>query len=166
MDLWVREVEPGDAEAIAGILNPIIEAGLYTVLDTPLTVEAEREYIVNFPQRGVFHVAENREDGRVVGLQSVEPYATYTHAFDHVAVMGTFVRLSERRQGIGLRLSEVTFEAARQKGFEKVFTFVRADNWASLAFHLRLGFRIIGTARAQAKCGGNYVDEILIETFL
>jgi hypothetical protein len=38
-------------------LNPIIEIGVYTAFDTPLTVDAELEYILNFPQRGVFHVA-------------------------------------------------------------------------------------------------------------
>ncbi|WP_277883399.1 hypothetical protein [Nostoc flagelliforme] len=40
MDLLVREVELNDAEAIVSILNPIIEAKVYTAFDTPLTVEA------------------------------------------------------------------------------------------------------------------------------
>ena len=57
MDLLVREVQLDDAEAIVGILNPIIEAGVYTAFDTPFSVEAEREFILNFPQRGIFHVA-------------------------------------------------------------------------------------------------------------
>jgi hypothetical protein len=45
MDLLIRKVRPDDAEAIVCVLNPIIETGLYTVLDTSFTVEAEREYI-------------------------------------------------------------------------------------------------------------------------
>ena len=57
--------------------------------------------------------------GVLVGLQSAEPYATCTHAFDHVAVMGTYVDLSLRRQGIGRRLSEVTFAAVRKRGSER-----------------------------------------------
>ena len=166
MELSIRPVRPEDAEAIVGILNPIIQAGCYTVLDTPLTVEAERAYIVAFPPRGVFYVAEEARTHRLVGLQSAEPYATYTHAFDHVAVMGTYVDLALRRQGIGRRLSEVTFAAAREKGFEKILTYVRADNGAALSFYLQLGFRIIGTAERQARCGGAYVDEVLIEKFL
>ncbi len=166
MDLRIREVQLDDAEAIVCILNPIIEAGVYTVLDTPLTAEAEREFIANFPQSGVFHVAERRQDGKIVGFQTLEPYGTYTRAFDHVAIMGTFVNLSQRRQGIGSQLSKVSFEWARQKGYEKIFTYVRADNLASLAFHLQLGFRIVGTAQRQAKFGGRYVDEIIIEKFL
>ena len=166
MDLLIREVRLEDAEAIVRILNPIIEAGSYTVLDAPLTTEAEREYIAGFPERGVFHVAECHQDQRIVGFQSAEPFATYTRAFDHVAVVGTFVDLAERRRGIGLCLSEATFEAARRKGYEKIFTYVRADNTAALAFHLKLGFRLVGTAQRQAKLHGKYVDEIIIEKFL
>ncbi|MCG2767838.1 MAG: GNAT family N-acetyltransferase [Anaerolineae bacterium] len=166
MDLLIREVQLDDAEAIVSILNPIIEAGVYTVLDAPLTAEAERKYITNFPHRGIFYVAVHRRDKRIVGLQSIEPFATYTRAFNHVAVLGTFVDLSHRRQGIGTRLSEVILEAARRKGYEKLFTYVRADNFESLVFHLKLGFRIVGTAQKQAKLGQRYVDEIIIEKFL
>ena len=111
-------------------------------------------------------MAELHQAHGIVGLQSLEPFATYTHAFDHVAVMGTFVALSHQRQGVGTRLSEVTFDAARGAGYEKIFTYVRADNLASLAFHRKLGFRTAGTAQRLARIGGRYVDEIIIELFL
>ena len=103
MDLLVRNAAPDDAGAIVGILSPIIEAGTYTVFDTPFTTEAERMYILDFPPRGIFHVALRRGDQKLVGFQSLEPFANYTHAFDHVGVLGTYVDLSYRRQGIGRR---------------------------------------------------------------
>jgi L-amino acid N-acyltransferase YncA len=102
----------------------------------------------------------------LLGFQVVEPFATYTHAFDHVGVIGTFVDLAWRRQGIGARLAEATFAAARKKGYEKLFGYVRADNAAALAFYASLGFGVIGTAQRQARIGGRYVDEVLIEAFL
>ncbi|MBI4483884.1 MAG: GNAT family N-acetyltransferase [Acidobacteria bacterium] len=166
MDLLVREVRPDDAEAIVCIINPIIEAKVYSAFDTTFTVEGEREYILNFPQRGVFHVAIRRHDQQVVGFQSMEPFATYTHAFDHVGVLGTYVDLACRRRGIGRSLFEATFEAARRKGYEKIFTFVRADNVAALVTYLKHDFHIVGTAQRQAKVNGTYVDEIIIEKFL
>jgi L-amino acid N-acyltransferase YncA len=166
MDLSIREVRPDDAEAIIRILNPIIEAGIYTALDTPLTGDTERTLIMNFPQRGIFHVAERDSDHRIIGLQTLEPYASYTHAFDHVAIVATFVNLAEHHRGTGRHLSEISFAAARQKGFEKIFTYVRADNQTALSFYLSLGFRIIGTAQRQARCREKYVDEILIEKFI
>lgn len=166
MELLIRAVRPQDAEGIVNILNPIIEAGEDTVLDAPLTVEEEREFIVNFPGRGVFHVAERREDSKIVGFLSLEPFASYTHVFDHVAVMGTYVDLSLRRRGIGKCLASAAFEVALRNGFEKVFTYIRARNTEALAFYLGLGFRIVGTAQRQVKIDGKYEDETIVEKFL
>lgn len=166
MRLMVRLAQPDDAPGIVAIFNPIILAGVYTAFDTPFSIEEEREYILKFPPRGVFHVAVRCEDEKIVGFQSMEPFATYTRAFDHVGVLGTYVDLNCRRQGVATSLFAATFEAARRKGYEKIFTFVRADNCAALAAYLKQGFSIVGTARRHAKVQGNYVDEIIIERWL
>jgi L-amino acid N-acyltransferase YncA len=163
VELLIREAQLEDAEAIVAVLNPIIEAGIYTALTTSLSVEAEREFILQFPQRGIFHVAVCSKKQEIVGLQDMTPFATYTDAFDHVGIIGTFVSLSCRRQGIGKRLFEASFEAARNKGYEKLFAYVRADNPAALATYLNQGFRMIGTAQRHAKINGRYIDEIMIE---
>jgi L-amino acid N-acyltransferase YncA len=166
MDFIIREARPDDAAGMIAILNAIIAAGTYTVMDTPFTVEEQREYILNFPPRGIFHVAERVDDHKLVGLQTTEPFATYTHAFDHVGVIGTHVDLNARRQGIATRLFAATYEVARRKGYEKFFTYVRADNQTALATYMSQCFRIVGTAQRQAKLNGKYVDEIIIEKFL
>jgi len=166
MDLLIREVQSGDEHGIVAILNRIIAAGTYSALDTPQTVQSEREFIAGFPERGVFCVAENRQDGRIVGLQTLEPFATYTRAFDHVGVIGTWVDLSLGRHGIGTCLCRAGFERAKSKGYEKLFALVRADNQPALDFYRTVGFRVVGTARKHAKFGETYVDEVIIEKFL
>jgi ribosomal protein S18 acetylase RimI-like enzyme len=83
-----------------------------------------------------------------------------------VGVIATFVDLACRRQGVGKRLFAATFEAARRKGYEKIFTYVRADNPAALEAYSKQGFRTIGTAQRQAKFRDRYVDEVIIERFL
>lgn len=166
MDWSIREVRPDDAEGIVDVINPIIEAGIYTVFDAPFTTESEREYILNFPPRGVFNVAIERPQERVVGFQSMEPFASYTHAFDHVGVLGTYVDLSCRRKGIAKGLFAATLEAATAKGYEKIFTYIRADNDAALTTYANHGFRVVGRAHRHAKINGAYVDEIMVERFL
>ena len=167
MTVQVRIARPDDAEGMLCVMNPIIEDGSYTVLDAALTVEGQREFITNFPERGVFHVAERVEDQSIVGIQDVAPFDDqWTHAFDHVGVISTFVDLSLRRQGIGKQLFQATFDAARRKGFEKLFTYIRADNHAAQAAYLHHGFRIIGTAERHARINGVYIDEIMVERFL
>jgi len=166
MNLSVRDAEPADAEGLVRVLNPIIEARVYTAFDTPFSVDAERDYLKHFPARGVWKVAIRDSDRALVGFQIMEPYASYTHAFDHVATLGTYVDLAVRRRGIARRLFAATFEAARHKGYEKVFTFVRADNPAALQTYLGQGFLVVGNAKRQARIGGVYIDEILIEKWL
>ena len=113
--LEIREATPDDAEGIVAVLNPIIEAGTYTVLDTPLTADAEREFIRSCSPRGVFLVAIDPADGAVVGFQNTQPLVTYTHAFDHVGETGTYVDLSRRRQGMATQLFQASFAIALKK---------------------------------------------------
>jgi L-amino acid N-acyltransferase YncA len=162
----VRDVEPSDAAGLVRVLNPIIEAQRYTVLDMPVNVETEFDYIIDFPDRGIWKVAVREPDRTIVGFQVLEPYASYTRAFDHVGTLGTYVDLELRRQGIARRLFAATFDAARHKGYEKIFTFIRADNPAALQAYLGQGFLVIGNAKRQAKIDGQYIDEILIEKWL
>ncbi len=166
MDLEIREAGEADAAAIVRIWNQIIQTGAYSALDTPLTVDKQRAFMGCLPERGFIHLAEALPNREVVGFQTVEPFATYTHAFDHVGVIGTCVDLALRQRGIGSCLACASFEKARREGYEKMFTYVRADNQAALGFYLALGFRVIGSAQNQAKFGGTYVDEVFIEKFL
>lgn len=166
MDLTVRDVDPADARGVVGILNPIIEARQYTAFSECFSVDVEREFIVNFPSRGVWKVAVRSADGQLVGFQVLEPFGPYTRAFDHVGTLGTYVDLGLRRQGIAKVLFAATLAAAQRKGYEKILTFVRADNPAALATYRAHGFSVVGSARRHAKIDGRYVDEILIERIL
>ena len=164
MNITIREARVTDAESITRVLNPIIEARANSVFTEPFSVDAEREFIMQFPKCGIFHVAEG--DGIVKGFQTIEPFGAYTPALDHVAIIGTFVGFSYQKQGIGKALFQASFVAARAKGYEKLFAFVRSDNTAGLAAYLGQGFEQVGIAKKHAKIDGMYVDEIMIERFL
>lgn len=165
MELTIRDVAVSDAAAIVAILNPIIDARIYTALSEPFGVDAERAFISRFPARGIWKVAVG-PGGSIVGFQLLEPFGPYTPAFDHVATIGTYVALAQRRRGIARALFAATLDAARRTGYEKLFTFVRADNPAALATYRAQGFEVVGTARRHAKIDGRYIDEILIEKML
>ena len=166
MSLVVRQVAVEDAQGITEVLNPIIEEGLYTILDTTFSVEEEKGFIENFPKQGVFTVVVDEEQNKVIAFQNIEPFASYTKAFDHVGIIGTFVDGESRGKGVSKQLFQSTFEVAKQKGYEKLFAYVRADNERALAAYVRQGFEVVGTAKKHAKVGGVYIDEVLIEKFL
>jgi L-amino acid N-acyltransferase YncA len=166
MPIEVRQVEPSDAGAIAGIWNEIIQTGRYTALDTTLTVETQRKFITELPERGIFLVAEKSEDSGIVGFQVIEPFATYTHAFDHVGIISTCMSLMFRRRGVGRLLFESSLTQSKKQGYEKLFTYIRADNDAAQTFYRKLGFSKIGVACNHAKFGEQYIDLIIVEKFL
>ena len=166
MSLKIRAVAIDDAQGIIDVLNPIIIEARYTILDQTFTVKEEKAFIESFPERGVFSVAVNETTNQLLGFQNVEPFASYTKAFDHVGIIGTYVDANSRGQGVAKRLFDYTFKAAEAKGYEKLFAYVRADNERALAVYLKQGFDIVGTAKKHGKIGDQYFDEILIEKFL
>jgi L-amino acid N-acyltransferase YncA len=162
----IRRACPDDAAAVAAVLNGVIAGGSPTLLDTAFSVEEERAYIESLPVRSFLHVAETPGAG-VVGFQTVIPWNTFvTTELDHVATMGTYVDAGHRRRGVGEALAPRRVAAARPHGYEKIFTDLRADNPDSLAYHLALGFAVVGTARRHARVRGKYVDVLFIERFL
>ncbi|MGR5388030.1 N-acetyltransferase family protein [Vibrio crassostreae] len=167
MSLKIRAVAIDDAQGIIDVLNPIIIEARYTILDQTFTVNEEKAFIESFPERGVFSVAVNETTNQLLGFQNVEPFASYTKAFDHVGIIGTYVDANSRGQGVAKQLFDYTFKAAEEaKGYEKLFAYVRADNELALAVYLKQGFDIVGTAKKHGKIGDQYFDEILIEKFL
>ena len=86
--------------------------------------------------------------------------------FDHVGVLGTYVDAACRRQQVASRLFAATFAAARVKGYEKLFTYIREDNPPALAAYAGQGFRVVGRAERHLKVDGRYVAEVIVERFL
>lgn len=162
-DLTIRRATPNDAAGVARVINEAILGGSPSLLDTPFDEDDERAFILALPPRAFIHVAELPGEG-IVGAQTITLAADFTtRELDHVATMGTWVAGRFRRQGIGRRLADASLSAARESGFAKIFTDIRADNLVSLGFHLSLGFRVVGTAVRHARVGGRYHDVWLVE---
>jgi L-amino acid N-acyltransferase YncA len=161
----IRPVTLRDTRAVIDVLNPIIEEGKYTILDKPYTLEEEIQFIKTFPETGIFNVAD--EEGVIQGFHVIERiYAPYTHAFNHVGQVGTFIGKEHQRRGVGRRLILESEKFAIEKGYRKLFAFIRADNLRSLEFHEALGFEEIGRAKEHVQIRGEYIDEIFMEKLL
>ena len=164
-DVRVRRATPADATGVARVLNEAIADGRFTILDRPFSVDDEAAFIGGLGRRGFVHVAET-PDGEIVGAQTIAPLDDAAGSQDHVATMGTWVLAAWRRRGVGRTLFAAGAATARELGYAKVFTDLRADNEASLAFHTSLGFTVVGRARRHVRIGGRDIDALLIETEL
>ncbi len=166
MEFSIRMAREEDAESIVELLNPIIQAGTYTIMDEQLLVDDQIDFMRGFPKRGVFNVAVCNDSQKVLGLQDVQPISPGVNAFRHVGEISKFVSLASHRNGIGRSLSHATFIGAKAQGFLKLSATIRADNPQAVLFYQSLGFKVIGTARKHAFVGGKYIDEILMEKFV
>ena len=166
MEISIRTAREEDAGSIVAILNPIIEAGKYTVMDEQLSVADQIDFIRGFPECGIYNVAVCNDSERVLGIQDVQPISTGLSAFKHVGEISTFVSLGSHRKGIGRSLSHATFLVARERGYLKIGAAIRADNPQAVSFYVSQGFRVIGTARKHAFVRGEYIDQVLMERLL
>jgi GNAT superfamily N-acetyltransferase len=164
MDIKIRPVTPYDAEGVLEVLNSVVRERKHSSFDRILTVEEERQFIASLGERSGLFVAEF--EGRVVGFQTIEPFASYTSSMDHVSIMGTFVHAVFRGQGIGRQLTEASFKFAQEKGYEKAIIYVRASNKGAQEFYQSLGFVPKGILEKQVRIDGEYDDEIFMEMFL
>lgn len=161
--LQIRPVDVSDASRILELLREIIEDGRFSVMTAVPTLDEQTIWLRHVMEHGVCYVAE--EAAEIAGIQSIEPISDES-ALGHVGDISTFVRLNRHCSGIGTRLSQAVFEAAKEFEYEKMMATIRADNPGALAFYRKLGFEEIGVAKRHAYIGGRYVDEVLMERFL
>jgi ribosomal protein S18 acetylase RimI-like enzyme len=164
MQIDIHRATPDDAEALSAIWEAVCAERVYTAVSRPFTPQQERDYILSLSDREGIFVAE--VDGQVVGFQSLDLWAKYSDAFDHVGVLGTIILPEWRRQGIGRLLAQHTFAYARTHGYEKVVIYVRAGNAGAQAFYRSLGFIHKGVLERQVKLDEGYEDEVFMELFL
>src|SRR6187549_3971802 len=112
METCIRAAREEDAAGIVALLNPIIDAGTFTTMDEQIAPETQVHFIRNFPARGVLNVAESPRDGRILGIQDVQPLSPLSAALFHLGEISTFVALDCRRSGIGSALMQATLAQA------------------------------------------------------
>lgn len=159
--LTIRRAAVADAAQVAAVLNAVIAEGRYTLFDKPFSDSEERAFIASLGERAVLHVAV--VDGTIVGIQSVDRFASYADSVSHVAQVGTWLVPEVRGRGIGKRLWVESLAFAREHGYRKVVISVLAHNHQALRYYRSLGFTDIGVARDHVRLNGAFYDEIFLE---
>jgi phosphinothricin acetyltransferase len=104
-----------------------------------------------------------RLDGRVVGWTALGRYSSRA-VYAGVAWESVYVAASARGRGVGLALLDALIPASEASGVWTLMAGVQANNAASLAFHLRAGFRRIGVQeRVGRDAAGQWQDVVLLE---
>jgi L-amino acid N-acyltransferase YncA len=132
----VRAAQISDAPGMADVLNPIIQAGGTTALETELSPEDLAHMALRSPSHICCHVAEDGE-GRIVGFQWLDKNPKLPPDMGDIA---TFARLHPKLPGVGRALFAATLEAACEAGLSMLNATIRADNTGGLTYYGKMGF--------------------------
>ena len=128
-----RRAGPGDAAAIADVINEVVEGPSPVVFDRRLSVEEVETWMSRHGETGAVWLAET--DGRAVGFGALD----FNTQRWETATLGVWLRSQHRRRGIGTVLAEYLLEHARRQGFRRIVGSLPENNEAALSFLSAIG---------------------------
>ena len=142
MPLQVRAAGPGDAPAMATLINAIIAIGGTTAHRTPFDAEGIVAKFIAPPLLISCFVA--CDGAEILGFQSLDWSDPDWPGEDAMpadwGIIGSFVDPAAQGRGVGRALFAATREAARRAGVSTIDATIRRENTGGLAFYDGLGF--------------------------
>lgn len=157
----IRDTEPGDAVAIAAIINQGIDDRVATFETNPQTPRSAAALIA---ASKLLLVAEL--DGALVGFARAGPYADDHAYYDGVAEVTMYVERRSRRTGIGRSLIEALAERATERGLHKLVGKVFTSNEPSIAMLRGCGWREVGVHLRHGTLDREWKDVLVVELVL
>jgi L-amino acid N-acyltransferase YncA len=156
---------PAHGAAILAILNDAIVTSTALYDYRPRAIESMQTWfdgkrLGNFPVLGAVDAA-----GTLLGFASYgafRPHAAYKYSIEH----SVYVRSEQRGKGVGRSLMERLVAAATEQQYHVMIGCIDAENQASIALHLRLGFEYAGTVRHAGFKFGRWLDLALYQRLL
>ena len=152
----IEDAAPEDFGAVLDIYNEVIRHSTAVFTDVEYSRERGRVW---FDEKraagGAFIVA--RDASGVTGFASFGDFRAwpgYRHSVEH----SVHVRDDRRGRGIGRALLEELMARAARAGKHVMLAGVDADNLASIALHVDLGFEVVGHLREVGSKFGRWLD--------
>jgi phosphinothricin acetyltransferase len=156
MDFIIDSMQPSDWEFVRKIYLEGIATGQATFeIEAP---DWERWDASHSPHCRL--VARNG-DG-VLGWAALSPVSK-REVYAGVAEVSVYVAASARGRGVGGALMRALIEASEQHGVWTLQSSVFPENRASIALHLKHGFRELGRRERVARLHGVWRDTVLLE---
>ncbi|HWJ38385.1 MAG TPA: GNAT family N-acetyltransferase [Sphingomicrobium sp.] len=161
MELLIRDVKDGDADAIAQIYRHHVLHGTASYDIEPPPTAFHLEKVRRIRAAGwPFLVAELR--GQLAA------YAYVTQFRDRAAYRFTgedsiYVHPEKMGQGIGRVLLEELVERSGKSGFRTLVAVIGGAEPASIALHRRCGFREVGRLEAVGFKAGKWLDSVYMQ---
>lgn len=103
-----------------------------------------------------------RKGGVVVGWAALGPVSSRA-CYRGVAEVSIYVADAAQGLGVGRTLMDALIAGSEAAGIWTLHSSIHADNAASLALHLRSGFRVVGRRERIARRADGWADTIIME---
>lgn len=145
MELSVRPGRPPDLDGIVEVYNHYVRNTPATFETTPVDPRERTRWLEEHSNGGRHRllVAVDRSD-RVLGWATTSPFRPRA-AYATTVESSIYLRPECTGRGVGTRLYSALFEAIGSEDIERIVAGMTQPNPASLALHLRFGFRHVGT---------------------
>lgn len=157
----IRPAHLRDIPAITDIFN---EAGVGTTASYALeavTVEDRQAWFERLTAADYPVLVMEDPDGLVVGYASYSQFRTlegYRHTVEH----SVYIRAGHRAAGAGRMLMTALIDYARGRGVHVMVGVVDGANEASVTFHEKLGFEVVGRLPQVGRKFGRWLDVVFV----
>ena len=163
----MRPANDRDADAIASIYNHYVNIGGATFDKLPWTIGQTRQ-LLNSDEGGVWLVAPAGDDpqsAQIDGWASARRFSA-RHGYRFSLESAVYVREQSKRRGIGRQLMDSLISQCQQRGIHHLMARIVAGNDASINFHQKLGFDVVGTQREVGQMDDQWLDVVLLQKLL
>ncbi|MCA6066472.1 N-acetyltransferase family protein [Chryseobacterium sp. RG1] len=157
MNYELREMLPSDEARVLEIFQQGVNGGMATFETTVPTAEAWNMDYFNDCR----WVLEN-ETNEVVGWCALKPVSK-REVYKGVAEVSIYFEDNYQGKGLGSVLLKKMILDSENHGFWTLQANIFSENEASLRFHQKNGFRIVGMRKKLGKLKGEWKDVIMLE---
>jgi GNAT superfamily N-acetyltransferase len=128
-----RQATIHDAEAVAAIINTVVQEPNPVGFDGPTTADEVRTRLIRLGGEGGIFLCFI--DGKAVGFSAID----FDTAHPETAVLGVWLLPEYRRRGLGTALAEYALGFARDKGYKRIRGRLPEHNETALSFLSGIG---------------------------
>ena len=160
----IRAAEQHDLSGLIGVIREVAAEGTYIEAETVADLLDHEEVILrhNDVQSRMVFVAT--VDDEVVGWVHLD--LPEMEKLSHTAVLTVGLLPDHRGNGIGAALLDRGVRWAKEHDFEKLYNSVPSTNEAAVAFLESHGWEVEAVREDHYRIDGDYVDEVLLATWL
>lgn len=158
MEHSIRPGRGADLEGILGIYNHYVTTSPATFEVDPVCREDRLAWLKEHADRGRHRllVAEDSE-GRIGGWATTSPFRPRA-AYATTVESSVYLRPELVSQGLGSKLYGSLFRSIEDEDIDQIVAGISLPNAASIALHLRFGFRPVGTFLRVGRKFGRFWD--------